>query len=565
MRIFTFFTILCFALCITSCKHEEYDLSKDLDLTMHIGGDSLMFPIGSTDTLFASMLLSPDDIEALTISEDGAYAFSVEEAIDIDVSGMVSADEFVLGSLSESSDFNIEIEDNSQAKQIGASFANDIPIEMRIDNFPTEVTRIDNILFENNTELAVSLYFNNVPTSADVIMDLQVHFPDFLTLTGPQVNSNNTLLLNQEITDGTTSLTLALQKLSPGPNAVQNGVFSILDQITITGSLSLENIQGIPTELLGEIISMRVQVDLFEPTPTKIEGLLNITQSINEGVLIGDIPSVLQDENLVLDLHNPHIYTTISANPGFSTNCNIALKPYIDGTENTTASQSVALRIPRSENGEMIASNYYIANSSSDMPTGYTFMPTNLPALFQRIPDSLQLQVTASSDITEPLHTIDFTTTYAASMNCKVEVPLSFGPNMMIQYSDTITGISESISDLLKNNEIELYGEALNKLPFNVTVEITPLDANFSPIPIMPIRQEIQGQNGNQASVTKLSLLFSDSDNHLENTPISALLVKFIGATGDNAVGQPVKEDSFVLFRLKGRLSGGVTVDLEEL
>ena len=41
-----------------SCVDSRYDLDKDIDMTINVGGEYLTFPVGSTDTTFLSKLIS---------------------------------------------------------------------------------------------------------------------------------------------------------------------------------------------------------------------------------------------------------------------------------------------------------------------------------------------------------------------------------------------------------------------------------------------------------------------------------------------------------------------------
>ena len=40
---------------------SRYDLDKDIDMTINVGGEYLTFPVGSTDTTFLSKLISLEE------------------------------------------------------------------------------------------------------------------------------------------------------------------------------------------------------------------------------------------------------------------------------------------------------------------------------------------------------------------------------------------------------------------------------------------------------------------------------------------------------------------------
>lgn len=68
-----------------SCVDNDYDLSKGLSDNMHVGGDSLIIPVGATDTIKVSQLLEADDIDLLKILNDGGYGFVVNDSFKVNI------------------------------------------------------------------------------------------------------------------------------------------------------------------------------------------------------------------------------------------------------------------------------------------------------------------------------------------------------------------------------------------------------------------------------------------------------------------------------------------------
>ena len=79
-------TILIIALIIVqthSCVDPQYDLSKGVDTEISIGGDTLGIPLGKLDTIYLKDVLNPEDIDFLTIFEDGGYALNISDSFRI--------------------------------------------------------------------------------------------------------------------------------------------------------------------------------------------------------------------------------------------------------------------------------------------------------------------------------------------------------------------------------------------------------------------------------------------------------------------------------------------------
>ncbi|KAA6310481.1 hypothetical protein EZS27_038222, partial [termite gut metagenome] len=48
-----------------SCVDQSYDLDKDIDLTLTVGGESLIFPLGDTEKMFLSKFVKVEDSDLL--------------------------------------------------------------------------------------------------------------------------------------------------------------------------------------------------------------------------------------------------------------------------------------------------------------------------------------------------------------------------------------------------------------------------------------------------------------------------------------------------------------------
>ncbi len=74
----------------TSCVNNDYDLDKEMDLTMNLIG-SLTIPLGETAPVSLSDMLDPDEIEMLE-EIDGEYKISMSDQISIDIDKIAGED-----------------------------------------------------------------------------------------------------------------------------------------------------------------------------------------------------------------------------------------------------------------------------------------------------------------------------------------------------------------------------------------------------------------------------------------------------------------------------------------
>ena len=86
--------MLLFTLGLVSCFEDKYDLKKDIDMTVTVGGEKMVVPLGNTEEITLDKII--DETETFRL-EDGIYSFKKKDAIDdvkIDVEAVdISIDE----------------------------------------------------------------------------------------------------------------------------------------------------------------------------------------------------------------------------------------------------------------------------------------------------------------------------------------------------------------------------------------------------------------------------------------------------------------------------------------
>lgn len=136
-------------LVFASCIDNDYDLSKDMDLTVSVGGNAFVIPLGESDVTRLDSLL--DESESLKL-EDGVYSISKEDAID-DVNIDVDAVTIEIES-PEIDPIKVELGENTKVKSF----------EVKPDPATVDVN-IEDIKIEN-TEMPV---IDALTNSASVI------------------------------------------------------------------------------------------------------------------------------------------------------------------------------------------------------------------------------------------------------------------------------------------------------------------------------------------------------------------------------------------------------------
>ena len=67
---------------VSSCVDHDYDLGKDIDMTIQVGGEEFTIPSSSTDRLLLSQILNLDESSSIKpVETEGQYGLSVGDYV----------------------------------------------------------------------------------------------------------------------------------------------------------------------------------------------------------------------------------------------------------------------------------------------------------------------------------------------------------------------------------------------------------------------------------------------------------------------------------------------------
>ena len=296
-----------------SCVDNKYDLDKDIDMTVNVGGEHLTIPAGSSDTAYLSKIIEVEEGDILQ-PDAATRVYHLTKKDDIDVkpttvkevtidetttnlssTEIVNAtsvtDEEVLAPVTTSGDFEAKSNNIDEAlKELGVLYAKTpVDLSLRID-----FTKTGNLSF---TQVKAN--------------KLKIVFPDYIVFKDEEGIQGNELILDGQVLseNGTPyNRTLKVEGYEFSENHPGSGEKPVNGTLTIDGEISMEGdvvtfgVSGsgtlslVPTAVLGEMIvgSVRgvIQPNIDAET-TKIE--------------LNDLPDFLKDEETRLDITNPVI------------------------------------------------------------------------------------------------------------------------------------------------------------------------------------------------------------------------------------------------------------------
>lgn len=565
--------ILCWAILSTSCVKKEYDVRGKLDTTMSIGGDSLSIPLGKTDTIFARTLLGDiQDGEFLKVLADGSYAVQQGNHTALDVPEVNKNEVTVAEIIGDTLvDIIFEPELSAKAAVFKSPFISAVRAKISLDGLSDDIKRIDSLSLLNSTidfDFVLGGMLTNSLDAVTITADIDVEFPDQIILApDSRVGPNGTLKVQGEVVNGKISVSAGIKAFNMSSMPVSNGVVEINEMIQCKGTLTLRVNDATKIDTNSPINGeLGISYTLDNSEPSVFYGQLdpNLEPQITSVAMEG-VPEILKDPNSVFDFANPHLLIVANSNVGVALDAEVSISPYVNGQEMTESSEIINLSLPARYDGQLKSTYFWAAETSAQMPVGYTFVKTDLSKLLSKIPDSLQLKTNISSNLSTP-HLYNFNVGYKADIDYKIEIPMSFGPDLHLVLGDTLGNIPEIISTILNGNELIFAGEIFNTLPLDLKLKLKLLDSLNVEIPIESTVQNVaSGTAKGGELMSKLEIKLSDRTGLLAKTKIASIYLNFVGTTGAETQGVPIYEHSYVRAVLRAKVPGGITIKLEDI
>ena len=575
--------LLSFPLWTVSCVDNKYDLDKDIDMTINVGGEYLTIPAGSTDTTFLSKIieveegdiLQPDattrvyhltkkddiNVEPTTVKEVtvGATTTDLESIEIVNNTGVSFSETEVSADITTSGDFEATANDIDEAlKELGSLRAK-TPVDLNLT--------IDFNISGGN------LTFNQVKANK-----LKLVFPDYIVFKEDEGIQDNELILDKEVlsvngSSYTRTLKVEGYKFSDAagsgmkPNA--EGSLTIEGNISMEGDVVTSGISGtgalalVPKAVLEEMninsVTGVIQPNI-EAETTKIE--------------LNDLPDFLKDEDTRLDITNPVIL--LKADNPLETDVEIdaVLTPKknnvnIEGHEvkiGTGYGQNKVALIP----GTNIIALSRTGDCSIEGVTE-NIKVEDINNLLETIPDDIDVNLQPIVR-NENYYNAELGKEYDLPASYEVDVPLSFEQGLNIVYNDSVQDLNKDLNDLdkvsLKNAKIMLSVD--NAIPLKLqlkaeNVQIKDVYGNELTAVKKTMEEDKQyvteSTDGEKPATSELVLSLT-SDDTAFLSKIDRICFKITAVPG-SATGVPLKDTQWLkVTSVKLSVPGGVNVDL---
>lgn len=564
--------LLSFPLWTVSCVDNKYDLDKDIDMTVNVGGEHLTIPAGSSDTAYLSKIIEVEEGDILQ-PDAATRVYHLTKKDDIDVKP-TTVEEVTISSA------NTELTKKLIESSTGASGS--VTTDLDVENTLTaEANDIDKALIElgalgakTPVDLTLTFEFNDEVTFSSVTAkNLEIQLPDFLMFEKGEVEEGNKLILNDEELKNEKVLHVIGykfgEKAGEGEKPDENRTITIDGKVTMKGE-----VETLVTGGSGSL-EMTMHVTLGEMTANSVTGVIqpNIDAETTN-IELNDLPDFLKDEETRLDITNP-VILLIANNP---LETPVEVDAVLTPMKNNTQIEGKKVEIGSGYDkdpvkltpGDNVIALSRTGESSLEGVTANVKVE-DMNNLLETIPDDIEVDLKPVVRY-EEYYTAELGKPYEMRSSYEVDVPLSFEQGLNIVYNDSIQDLNKDLNDLdkvgLKNVKVILSVD--NAIPLKLqlkaeNVQIKDVYGNELSAVKKTIEEDKQyvaeSADGEKPATSELVLNLT-SDDTAFLSKIDRICFKITAVTG-TTTGVPLKDTQWLkITSIKLSVPGGVNVDL---
>lgn len=562
----------------TSCIDNSYDLNKDIDMTVNVGGEHLAIPVGYTEQITLDKIIELDEGDDLQLV-NGEYHLLKSDKIDETNTSV----KMVTVNASSNPINSIKVINDRTYPQPEDVTVEDIESEGSVN---TEAHGIDEAVIEigsltANTPAKLTLSFHLYKTSSisysDVTIDkMTITFPDFIKFEEGQSGLNGQVLTisNKTLSSSTYTIDLYISKYVFGEKygdgnkvkeengdriiKIENQKITVKTDVTVhqargTGSLSIT-----PTAILAAMTVSEVNGTIkpdMDVKPTEVE--------------LTNLPDFLQDEEVKLDITNP-VFSFKANNP---LNEEIEMDGIMTGYKNGKVTKTVKIgsgnggvpiKLKPSGNKQQTIS--IVRNEKTVVETGATkVIVPNLNDIIETIPDRISVELKPAVK-TDDYYTVNLGQDYVLNSEYNIDIPLSFGSGLKIVYEETIDDFDLDLEDVdIKKAIISITAD--NTIPLKMEIKnenVSALDVNGNKITDINVTVEgtiTESKDGKSIATSQLNInLVSTKEGAISK--LDGLFFKVTAVPGQATDVQLLSSQWMQLKDMKLKIPNGIKVDL---
>lgn len=572
--------LLSFPLWTVSCVDNKYDLDKDIDMTINVGGEHLTIPAGSSDTAYLSKIIEVEEGDILQ-PDAATRVYHLTKKDDIDVKPTTVKEVTI-------SETTTKLEETKIVNTTSSLINEDVTEGINtLGDFKAESNNIDEALKElgalyakTPVDLILTIDFANTGDLSFAKVkanNLKIIFPDYIVFKAEEGIQGHELILDGQVLSengSSYSRTLKVEGYKFSENAgvgrkPNEGTLTIEGVISMEGEVVTSGVSG------TGILSLVPKTVLREMTANNVTGVIQPEiKAETTNIELNDLPDFLKDEETRMDITNPVILLRAENQLETSVEVDAVLTPMkgnaqIDGKEVKVGSGYGKTPVVLASGKNVIALSRTGESSLEGVTANVKVEDMN--NLLETIPDDIEVDLQPVVR-NEEYYTAKLGWSYEMPSSYEVDVPLSFEQGLNIVYNDSIQDLNKDLNDLdkvgLKNVKVILSVDnaiplKLQLKPENVLIkdvygnELTAVKKT-----IEEDKQYVTESTDGEKPVTSELVLNLTSEDTAFLSKIDRICFKLTAVPG-SATGVPLKDTQWLkVTSLKLSVPGGVNVDL---
>lgn len=566
---------------LPACIDERYDLDKDIDYTISVGGD-LSVPASSTEDVTLKNLLDMEENSMVQADEDGFYSMVKTNAVqqtDVKIDSILFNDEMF--------DSQAEVSFLEFPEAMIQMLPDDEPVEAPIRNISTsaslektditeELLAIDNAVTELPMDLEYRFLENNDIQRLILKEGYEIRFPEYITISASEETDaalfevdSRSVRIKQNLEIGTDGLTIPVMirmldftKMPEGSGFRYPSYMKIDFDIVSTGQVYFYkkdfpadrnrwniHFARIPRLKTGKILNCKVKV-----AP-------DIDMEV-EPIWFDNVPDFLSDEEVVVDLYDPKMYMTVTNTAPVDVNVNAEIFSHRKDGSVTSIEvgdrHGTPILIPKS------VENYIICFHKQDSEitdADQSIQLPNIDILMGKMPEYISVE-NIESEVPDEYYYVRPGRTYSVTTEGRIEAPLAFCEETNLVYEKTMDGWHEDL-DKYEIRAATVTMEAENRIPLDMELEAEPVDVDGNRIEgiAVAVDKDIKAGNQEQSTVTSLNIDLTSQEGAMRN--LDGLVLRVNATVPSDYRAQQLNENQTLALRdIRIKIKGGIKIDL---
>ena len=565
---------------LASCVDDQYDLDKDVDMTVTVGGD-LTIPGSSTEEITLKKIFDLEDDSNVQPDAEGNYVLSQQ--------GETSVSEVNIEKVTVAGD---EIETNGSDAYL--TFANNAALpdmtvtdEVNEGNFfkiDSEVSR-DVVALKTaqvNMPISFRMHYQGNAGTLYLKKGFALTFPAYMSLAtdDPRVEvaddgnmkslvfkADTEIRKNSELVVTTRVTAIDFEKMDEGMGLVERGHLLIKDDIRAIGTSYIKTSEFGSASQINLTLMTGVDIDELEifRAVAMVDPQINVSVS---PVKIQNLPDFLNDEEVSINLNDPRIFLNVTNPTPVDINLTAQLTPVKDGTalseksveigsETEAASQVI---IPGNVTDYRICI-HQIADEAGIEADRIVSVP-GLNRLIEKIPDEIRMEPVNTTAV-QAFKEIDLGGNYQVETGYELKTPLQFNEGTEVVYSEEMNGWGSDMEDY-DFKEVVVSMKATNAIPLDLQLTADAIDVNGNILAgvTATVEGNIAAGTPGQKTNSELKIILKSSSTEALHR-LDGLTYRVSAKTTKEVAGTILNENQTLkLDDIRIQIKGGITMDM---